>query len=114
MGLGAVWQELYPTHQRVAEVRELLDIPDAVYPMAVVAVGHPAKRPDTVDRYDPAKVKRNHWSSSPDSRIARPEPLTSPTGRHLNNLHSPVTLTHPKPAPSGPSREVAYMRILLN
>jgi nitroreductase len=61
MGLGAVWQELYPYHQRVAEVRGILGIPDTVYPMAVVAVGHPAERPDPVDRYDPAKVMRNHW-----------------------------------------------------
>ncbi len=61
MGLGAVWQELFPYHQRVAEVREILGIPDVVYPMVVVAVGHLAERPDPVDRYDPAKVRRNHW-----------------------------------------------------
>ncbi len=61
MGLGAVWQELYPYHRRVAEVRRLLGIPDTVYPMAVVAVGHPSDRPEPADRYDPAKVKRNHW-----------------------------------------------------
>ena len=68
MGLGAVWQELYPYHQRVAEVRAILGIPDTVYPMAVVAVGHPAEWPDPVDRYDPTKVKRNHWSSPPGGR----------------------------------------------
>ena len=43
----------------------------------------------------------------------RPEPLTSLAGRHLNNVHSPATLTHPKPAPSGPPREVAYMTRML-
>jgi nitroreductase len=60
-GLGAVWQELYPYHERVAKVRELLGIPKTVYPMAVVSIGHPAERPAPVDRYDPAKVRWNHW-----------------------------------------------------
>jgi len=60
-GLGGVWQELYPYHQRVAVVRELLGIPDSVYPMAVVAIGHPVNQPEPVDRYDPEKVKRNRW-----------------------------------------------------
>jgi nitroreductase len=60
-GLGGVWQELYPYHQRVARVRELLDIPETVYPMAVVAMGHPVNQPDPVDRYDPGKIKRNRW-----------------------------------------------------
>ncbi|MFC2079698.1 nitroreductase family protein [Candidatus Bipolaricaulota bacterium] len=60
-GLGGVWQELYPYHQRVAVVRELLGIPKTVYPMAVVAIGHPVDRPEPADRYDPEKVKRNGW-----------------------------------------------------
>ena len=60
-GLGGVWQELYPYHQRVAKVRELLGIPTTVYPMAVVAIGHPVNQPEPEDRYDPEKVKRNQW-----------------------------------------------------
>jgi nitroreductase len=59
--LGAVWQELYPYHERVAKVRGLLGIPDAVYPMAVISIGHPAENKLPVDRYDPEKVRRNHW-----------------------------------------------------
>ncbi len=62
LGLGAVWQELYPYHERVAAVRRILGIPNTVYPMAVVSIGHPTDVPDPVDRYDPAKVMRNGWS----------------------------------------------------
>jgi nitroreductase len=61
LGLGGVWQELYPYHKRVAVVRELLGIPASVYPMAVVAIGHPKKKLEPADRYDPEKVKRNRW-----------------------------------------------------
>lgn len=61
LGLGAVWQELYPYHERVAKVRGLLGIPATVYPMAVVSIGHPADRPAPADRYDPAKVRWNRW-----------------------------------------------------
>ncbi len=113
MGLGAVWQELYPYHKRLAAVREILGIPDTVYPMAVVAVGHPAERPDPVDRYDPPRSNGTIGSHRRTARLPRPEALTSPAGRYLNNVHSPATLIHPKPAPSGPSREVAYMMRIL-
>jgi nitroreductase len=61
IGLGAVWQELYPYHKRVAAVREMLGIPDSVYPMAVVSIGYPIDVPEPEDRYDPAKVMRDHW-----------------------------------------------------
>jgi len=61
LGLGAVWQELYPYHERVAKVRGLLGIPDTVYPMAVISIGHPAEKKPPVDRYDPEKVRWNQW-----------------------------------------------------
>ena len=64
MGLDAVWQKLYPYHQQVAEVRKLLGIPHTAYPMAVLAVGRSTKRQAPAVRYDPAKAKRNHCSSS--------------------------------------------------
>ncbi|MFC2081981.1 nitroreductase family protein [Candidatus Bipolaricaulota bacterium] len=62
LSLGAVWQELYPYHKRVAAVREMLGIPDTVYPMAVVSIGRPANVPEPADRYDPAKVMYNRWN----------------------------------------------------
>ncbi len=61
LGLGAVWQELYPYHKRVAAVRGILGIPETVYPMAVVSIGHPIDVPEPTDRYDPAKVMSNGW-----------------------------------------------------
>lgn len=61
MDLGGVWQELFPYHRRVSAVRDLLGIPKTAYPMAVVAIGHPATRPDPSDRFDPAKAFRNQW-----------------------------------------------------
>jgi len=64
LGLGAVWQELYPYHKRVAAVREMLGIPNTVYPMAVVSIGHPVNVPEPVDRYDPGKVMVNAWSET--------------------------------------------------
>ncbi|MEN6368590.1 MAG: nitroreductase family protein, partial [Thermotogota bacterium] len=63
LGLGAVWQELYPYHQRVAKVRRLLGIPDTIYPMAVVSIGHPAEKKPPVDRDDPEKVRWNPGST---------------------------------------------------
>jgi len=62
LGLGAVWQELYPYHKRVAAVREMFGIPEMVYPMAVISLGHPTETPEVADRYDPAKIHRNRWT----------------------------------------------------
>ena len=61
LGLGAVWQELFPYPKRVAAVREMLGIPKTVYPMAVLSIGHPQETPQPDDRYDPAKIHRNRW-----------------------------------------------------
>jgi len=40
-GLGAVWTGVYPLEDRMAGCRKLFDIPDHVFPFAVIPIGHP-------------------------------------------------------------------------
>jgi nitroreductase len=61
LGLGAVWLGIYPDAARVAGLRTLLCMPESVTPFCVVAVGHPAKPPRPIDRYEPERVHRNKW-----------------------------------------------------
>ena len=43
MGLGSVWLGVYLREERVSELRKLLDIPDNIIPLNIVAIGHPAE-----------------------------------------------------------------------
>lgn len=61
LGLGTVWLGVYPRQERVDGLRQLLDLPDHVMPLALVPVGYPAEEHGQVDRYDAAKVHRNRW-----------------------------------------------------
>jgi nitroreductase len=61
LGLGAVWLGVYPKEERVAPTKQLLNLPDGIIPMCIVAVGHPAEVKEPANRFDPAKVHRNGW-----------------------------------------------------
>jgi nitroreductase len=61
LGLGAVWLGVHPDEDRAARAKELLGLPDGVTCLAIVAVGHPAEQKGPEDRYDAARVHRNHW-----------------------------------------------------
>ena len=61
LGLGAVWLGIYPDAARIAGLRKLFGMPDNITPFCVIAVGHPAKAPRPIDRYEPQRVHRNSW-----------------------------------------------------
>jgi len=60
-GLGACWCALHPIETCVAAVREMLSIPKDVTPLAIVALGHPAKEKPPVDRFIATRVHRERW-----------------------------------------------------
>jgi len=60
-GLGAVWLGIFPDSDRVNGMQELLGMPKDIQPVSLVAVGHPASRPEPVDRFNKARVHRNKW-----------------------------------------------------
>jgi nitroreductase len=61
VGLGAVWLGYYPDEERVELVRDELGIPEAVVPLGIAAVGHPAEEKEPADRFDPVLVHRETW-----------------------------------------------------
>jgi nitroreductase len=61
-GLGAVWLGVYPLEERVAGVKQALELPAQVVPLCIVALGYPAARPDPpARRYDETRLHLNHW-----------------------------------------------------
>lgn len=61
LGLGAVWLGIYPNADRVQGIRALVELPETIMPLSLVALGYPAEHKPPAERYDPARVHYNHW-----------------------------------------------------
>lgn len=60
-GLGAVWLGIFPTEERMEGIRKLLNLPKKIYPLSLIAIGHPAEVKKTVDRFDEKKIRYDVW-----------------------------------------------------
>ena len=56
LDLGAVWIGIYPRPERERHVRKVLDAPDELRILCLVAVGHPAETKSPRTQYDESKV----------------------------------------------------------
>ncbi|HET6351793.1 MAG TPA: nitroreductase family protein [Coriobacteriia bacterium] len=61
LGLGAVWVGVHPWEDRIAVVRETLDLPEHIHPLGTIAVGHPAEGKPPANRFDAEKVHFERW-----------------------------------------------------
>jgi nitroreductase len=61
LGLGAVWLGVYPSEERVNDVRKTLNTPDNVTPLNLISIGHPAEKKDSRTQYDETRVHREQW-----------------------------------------------------
>jgi nitroreductase len=60
-GLGAVWCGVYPTADRVENMKKLLGLPAPVIPFALIPLGFPDEFKEGEDRFDPSRVHQNGW-----------------------------------------------------
>ncbi len=60
-GLGAVWLAIHPRKQRIKDLRNLLNLPDDIIPISLVAVGYPKEQKGLANRFNPEKVHYNRW-----------------------------------------------------
>jgi nitroreductase len=61
LDLGAVWLGVYPRDDRLASVRRILEIPQNVFPLNLISIGHPAEEKEPRTQYDEARVHRGQW-----------------------------------------------------
>ncbi len=61
LGLGAVWLGIYPREERVAGMRQLLKIPEAIIPVSLISLGYPEEAKEKTDRFRPERVHFNGW-----------------------------------------------------
>lgn len=63
--LGAVWTGVYPFEERMAGCRKLFNIPQEVFPFAVIPIGYPKDREQAFkekDRFKPELIHREQLS----------------------------------------------------
>lgn len=58
-GLGAVWLGVYPKTDVMSQLKDMFDLPEAVVPISLIAVGHPKEEKEGHDRY---LADRVHWN----------------------------------------------------
>jgi nitroreductase len=61
IGLGACWIGVYPREERIAGMRQLLNIPEDIIPFSLIALGHPEEQKPPAERFDPSKIHTNRW-----------------------------------------------------
>jgi nitroreductase len=61
MGLGAVWLGVHPRDDRTGFTRQILGIPENVFPLNLISIGHPAEEKEPRTQYDEARVHRERW-----------------------------------------------------
>lgn len=61
LGLGAVWLGVYPKERIIKDVNSILEIPEKVKVLSLIALGYPAEEKEASNRYLEAKVHFNKW-----------------------------------------------------
>ncbi|MFZ5944972.1 MAG: nitroreductase family protein [Bacillota bacterium] len=61
LGLGTCWCGVYPKDELVEKVSKLLNLPEKIIPVAIIAVGHPAEKREIAERYNADRVHNEVW-----------------------------------------------------
>jgi nitroreductase len=61
LGLGAVWLGLHPREDRLAAVKEMLNLPENILPVSMISIGAPDESKERDDRYLVERVHINQW-----------------------------------------------------
>jgi len=64
IGIGCVWVAIYPLEERVQTCRKILEIPEAITPFALLAMGVPNEVLPPEERYDEIRVHQNKWGTA--------------------------------------------------
>jgi nitroreductase len=61
LNLGAVWLGIYPRKERMKELSKLLNLPETVHPITLIAIGKPAEKKLAENRFKPDRIHQNEW-----------------------------------------------------
>lgn len=63
LGLGAVWTGTYPKEERVAGVRQVLNLPETIIPLCTIVIGYPDEAPEPKDKWKTENVSYNNFGN---------------------------------------------------
>ena len=61
IGLGTVWLGCHPREERVTAIKKVLQIPEEVGVLSLIAIGHPAEEKESRTQYDAARAHMDKW-----------------------------------------------------
>jgi nitroreductase len=61
LGLGAVWLGVFPREKRIRGLKKILNIPEDIVPISLVACGYPAEKIGFEDRFKKERIHHNKW-----------------------------------------------------
>ena len=61
LGLGTCWLGGYPVEDRLEKLQQLLDPPEEILPLWVIALGHPAKAGKVLDKFREDRLHFEQW-----------------------------------------------------
>lgn len=59
LGLGAVWTGCYPIEERVANISQVIGLPEHIVPLCAIVMGYPNESPQPKDKWKPENVSYN-------------------------------------------------------
>ena len=59
LGLGAVWTGCYPIEERVANISQVLGLPEHIVHLCAIVMGYPNESPQPKDKWKPENVSYN-------------------------------------------------------
>lgn len=64
LGLGALWNGVYPVEDNVKNVSGFFNLPENIVPLAVITIGYPAENPDVKDKWNTEKIHYNTYTAA--------------------------------------------------
>ena len=61
LGLGSVWLGVFPREERIAKLKELLNIPEGITPLSLIAIGYPNEEKPPSARFKPERIHNEKW-----------------------------------------------------
>lgn len=61
LGLGAVWTGAYPVKDRMSKLSKILELPENIVPLAVIAIGYPAEKPAVKQKFSEENVSYDFY-----------------------------------------------------
>jgi len=60
-GVGACWLGIYPKEDRIIKTKKLLNLPENIIPLSLIALGYPGENKSPSDRFDDNRIHHNKW-----------------------------------------------------